>query len=287
MKRFLKIFSIIAIPFLISGCFKMDSFEGIEIYTTAYPIEYITTRLYGNHSTIKSIYPDGINIDNYKLTSKQIKDYSNTNLFIFNGLTNEKEYVAKMFKYNKDLKIIDTTSSMEITNEIDELWLDPSNFLMLAQNIRLGFKEYISNHYLIEEIDKNYEQLKIEVSNIDAKLKTMVESTNNDTIIVSNDLFKFLEKYNLNVISLEENDDLTEKTINDAIELINSRKVSYIFIKQNEDISDTIKKVQSETNVKLLEINTLSNINEEDRDDKKDYITIMNDNLELLKQELY
>lgn len=287
MKRFLKIFSIIAIPFLISGCFKMDSFEGIEIYTTAYPIEYITTRLYGNHSTIKSIYPDGISIDNYKLTNKQIKDYSNTNLFIFNGLTNEKEYVAKMFKYNKDLKIIDTTSSMEITNEIDELWLDPSNFLMLAQNIRLGFKEYISNHYLIEEIDKNYEQLKIEVSNIDAKLKTMVESTNNDTIIVSNDLFKFLEKYNLNVISLEENDDLTEKTVNDAIELINSRKVSYIFIKQNEDISDTIKKVQSETNVKLLEINTLSNINEEDRDDKKDYITIMNDNLELLKQELY
>lgn len=287
MKRFLKIFSIIAIPFLISGCFKMDSFEGIEIYTTAYPIEYITTRLYGNHSTIKSIYPDGINIDNYKLTSKQIKDYSNTNLFIFNGLTNEKEYVAKMFKYNKDLKIIDTTSSMEITNEIDELWLDPSNFLMLAQNIRLGFKEYISNHYLIEEIDKNYEQLKIEVSNIDAKLKTMVESTNNDTIIVSNDLFKFLEKYNLNVISLEENDDLTEKTVNDAIELINSRKVSYIFIKQNEDISDTIKKVQLETNVKLLEINTLSNINEEDRNDKKDYITIMNDNLELLKQELY
>lgn len=287
MKRLFKLFTIIAIPFLLSGCFKMDSFEGIEIYTTAYPIEYITTRLYGNHSTIKSIYPDGIIIDNYKLTSKQVKDYSNTNLFIFNGLTNEKDYVAKMFKYNKDLKIIDTTSSMEIHNETEELWLDPSNFLMLAQNIRIGFKEYISNHYLIEEIDENYEQLKIEVSNIDAKLKTMVESTNNNTIIVSNDLFKFLEKYNLNVISLEENDDLTEKTVNDAIELINSGQVSYIFVKQNEDVSNTIKEVQSKTNVKLLEINTLSNISEKDRSDKKDYITIMNDNLELFKQELY
>ncbi len=287
MKRLFKLFTIIAIPFLLSGCFKMDSFEGIEIYTTAYPIEYIATRLYGNHSTIKSIYPDGINIDNYKLTSKQVKDYSNTNLFIFNGLTNEKDYVAKMFKYNKDLKIIDTTSSMEIHNETEELWLDPSNFLMLAQNIRIGFKEYISNHYLIEEIDENYEQLKIEVSNIDAKLKTMVESTNNNTIIVSNDLFKFLEKYNLTVISLEENDDLTEKTVNDAIELINSGQVSYIFVKQNEDVSNTIKEVQSKTNVKLLEINTLSNISEKDRSDKKDYITIMNDNLELFKQELY
>ena len=287
MKKLLKILSIIVIPFLISGCFKMDSFEGVEIYTTAYPIEYITTRLYGNHSTIKSIYPDGIIIDNYQLTSKQIKDYSSTNLFIFNGLTSEKDYVAKMFKYNKDLKIIDTTSSMEIINETEELWLDPSNFLMLAQNIRMGFKEYISNHYLIEEIDDNYGQLKIEISNIDAKLKNIGENTTNNTLIVSSDLFKFLEKYNLNIISLEENDELTEKTVNDVIELINSGQISYIFIKQNEETNETIKEIQSKTNVKLIELNTLSNINEKDRDDKKDYITIMNDNLELIKQELY
>lgn len=287
MKKLLRILTILIIPFLLSGCFKMDNFEGIEIYTTAYPIEYIATRLYGNHSTIKSIYPDGIIIDGYKLTSKQIKDYSSANLFIFNGLNNEKDYVEKMFKYNKDLKIIDTTSSMEITNETEELWLDPSNFLMLAQNIRVGFKEYISNHYLIEEVDQNYEQLKIEVSNIDAKLKTMVDSTTSNTIVVSNDLFKFLEKYNLNVISLEENDELTEKTVNDVIELIKNGNVNYIFVRQNEDVNNTIKKIQTETNVKLLEINTLSNISENDRNDKKDYITIMNENIELLKQELY
>lgn len=265
----------------------MDNFEGIEIYTTSYPIEYITTRLYGNHSTIKSIYPDGIIIDNYKLTNKQIKDYSSADLFIFNGLTNEKNYVADMFKYNKKLKIIDTTASMEFDNSVEELWLDPSNFLMIAQNIRIGFKEYITNHYLVEEIDNNYEELKIEISNIDAKLKTMAEHSSNGTIVVSSDLFKFLSKYNLNVISLEENDSLTEKTINDVIELINNGQINYIFVKQNEEINDTIKKIQEKTNVKLLEINTLSNINENDRNNKKDYITIMNDNLELLKQELY
>lgn len=287
MKKLLRLFTIIAILFVLSGCFKMDNFEDIEIYTTAYPIEYITTRLYSDHSTIKSVYPDGININNYKLTSKQLKDYSSAQLFIFNGLTDEKDYVAKMFKYNKNLKIIDTTSSMEFDHEIEELWLDPSNFLMLAQNIRMGFKEYISNHYLIEQVDENYEQLKIEVSNIDAKLKTIAESTNNNTIVVSSDLFKFLEKYNLNVISLEENDELTEKTVNNVIEMIKSGQINFIFVKQNEDINETIKKIQTETNVKLLEINTLSNLSEKDRNGKKDYITIMNDNIELFKQELY
>lgn len=265
----------------------MDSFEDIEIYTTAYPIEYITTRLYGDHSTIKSIYPDGIIIDNYKLTSKQIKDYSTSELYIFNGLTDEKYYIEKMFKHNNNLKIIDSNSSMEINNSFEELWLDPSNFLMLAQNIRMGFKEYIENTVLENEIDEKYEELKIEISNIDAKLKTTAESANNKTIVVSSDLFKFLEKYNINVISLEENDNLTDKIVDDVIDLIKSNQVHYIFIKQNEDASKTIKKIQEETNVKLLEINTLSNITEKQRSEKQDYITMMNDNIEILKQELY
>lgn len=287
MKKLFKLIGLLSTIFILSGCFKMDNFEGIEIYTTSYPIEYITTRLYGEHSTIKSIYPDGIIIDNYKLTAKQIKDYSSVDLFIFNGLTTEKDYVVKMFNHNKNLKIIDTTASMEFDHNVEELWLDPSNFLMLAQNIRTGFKEYITNHYLVEEIDNNYENLKIEISNIDAKLKTMAEHASNNTIVVASDAFQFLSKYNLKVISLEENDSLTEKTINDVITLINNGQINYIFVNQNEETNDTVKKIQDETNVKLLEFNPLSNINENDRNNKKDYITIMNDNLELLKQELY
>lgn len=287
MKRIIKIISILIAPLLLSGCIKMDSFEDIEIYTTAYPIEYITTRLYGDHSIVKSIYPDGIIIDNYKLTSKQIKDYSTSELYIFNGLTDEKYYIEKMFNHNNNLKIIDSNSSMEINNSFEELWLDPSNFLMLAQNIRMGFKEYIENAVLENEIDEKYDELKIEISNIDAKLKTTAESANNKTIVVSSDLFKFLEKYNINVISLEENDNLTDKIVDDVIDLIKSNQVHYIFIKQNEDASKTIKKIQEETNVKLLEINTLSNITEKQRSEKQDYITMMNDNIEILKQELY
>ena len=192
---------LITTSILTSGCLKRDNLENIEIYTTSYPIEYITNRLYGEHSTVKSIYPDGVIIDSYELTDKQIKDYSNSSLFIFNGLAPEKKYVAPMFEHNKKIKIIDTTLSMDYENYIEELWLNPSNFLMLAQNIKIGFNEYINNHYLKNDIDEKYEELKVEVSNLDAKIKLMVESSTNKTIVVSDDLFKFLEdKYGLTVI---------------------------------------------------------------------------------------
>ena len=287
MKKILVSIVLIIFISLLGGCLKRDSLEGIDIYTTIYPIEYITNRLYGTHSNIKSIYPSGINVDEYTLTDKQIKDYSKASMYIFNGLDKDKDYVIPMFNYNKNIKIIDTTLSMEYINSKEELWLDPSNFLMLAQNIRNGFKEYINNFYLKEEIDENYETLKIEVSNLDAKIKLMVESADTKTIVVADDLFKYLEKYNINVISLEENDNLTEKVINNVRNLITSGEITYIFTKQNSIANNTVKSLLDTTSVELITFNSISNLSTEEIKNKKDYLTIMNDNIELLKNELY
>ena len=285
MKKFL---AILLLAISLTGCsIKRDNLEDINIYTTVYPTEYITERLYGNHSTIFSIYPDGVNTKDYTLTNKQIKDYSKSSIFVFNGLSKEKDYVIPFFKNNKNIKIIDSTLSMEYENEIEELWMDPSNFLMLSQNIRTGLKEYINNHYLQNEIDEKYEELKIDISQIEANLRIVAQSSNNKTIIVSNDLFKFLEKYGFNVISLEENDDLTDKTISTAQVLIENKSNSYIFLLDNDEITNTVKKLVDDNDATIIRLHSLANITENERELKKDYISIMNENIELLKNELY
>ena len=288
MKKLFAIISLITISFFISGCFKRDTYDDITIYTSVYPAEYITKRLYGENSDVKSIYPAGVNSMTYKLTNKQIKDYSAGDMFIFNGLSeNEKGYVIKMFESNKNIKIIDTTLSMEYTHKMEEIWLNPSNYLMMAQNIKNGLNEYITNHYLKEEINSNYETLKLELSSLDAKFKLVSESSSKKTIVVSNDLFKFLEKYNFNVISLEENEELTSKTISDVTALIENGAVKNIFITENEELSETVKNIIKKTNVSTLTFNTISNLSETNRKDNKDYFSIMNDNINLLKLELY
>ena len=118
-----------------------------------------------------------------------------------------------MVKYNKNLKMIDATQSMEISYGEEELWLDPSNFLMMSLNIKDNLLAYITNHYLIEEINNNYNDLKVKISNIDAKLKLLSENANKKTIVVDTNTLKFLEKYGFTVISLEEGELLTQKTI--------------------------------------------------------------------------
>jgi len=287
MKKIISMAILLVLTLTLTGCIKRDSMEDITIYTTNYPTEYITNRLYGQYSTVYSIYPDGVNINDYKLTDKQIKDYSNSNLFIFNGLSNEKEYVTKMRQYNQKLKIIDTTLAMEYSNSVEQLWLDPSNFLMMAQNIKTGFKEYINNYYLNNNINENYEKLKVEASNLDAKIKEIVSNGSNKTIVVSDNVFKFLEKYGLTVYSLDDKNQDLDRTRKEVRRLINNGTIKYIFVKSNEDLNDTVQRLTKTTNVQIQKWHTLSNISEIERTENKDYFSIMNDNLELLKNELY
>ncbi len=287
MNKKISLLLVSMIVLLATGCFKRDSMEEIDIHTTVYPIEYVTNALYGESSNVSSIYPDGIIVDEYELTDKQIIDYSKASLFIFNGLSGEKDYVVDLFKENKNIKIIDATLNMEYSNKIEELWLNPSNLLMLSQNIKNGLNEYINNHYLKNKIEENYNKLKIDVSNIDAKLKLTAESATTKKIVVSNDLFKFLEKYDLEVISLEENNNLTDKVIADVTNLIKTDEINYIFVPQNEELNETIQKLVDDTDVEIIYFHTLTNISETERNDKVDYLTIMNSNIELLKKELY
>lgn len=286
----MKKLKLLIIPILLlgmTGCFKKDNLEDIQIYTTIYPIEYITNTLYGEHSTILSIYPNGVNVNEYDLTKKQIKDYSKGNMYIFTGLSSEKNYVSPMFSYNKNIMIIDASQSMEYNYKIEELWLDPSNLLMMTLNIKNGLNEYITNHYLKNEIEENYKELKVTVSNLDAKLKLLGENATNKTIIVDNNMFKFLEKYGFTVISLEEDDELLDKTIVEATTLLKEGENHYIFTTNSNNLNDIVQKIIEDTEAKVLELNTISNLTEKQRNEKEDYVSLLNENIEQLKQELY
>ena len=265
-----------------TGC-KKDTMEDITIYTTTYPIEYITKKLYSDYSDISSIYPNEV----IELSDKLIKDYSYANLFVYNGLSNEKTYVVKMLNNNKNLKIVDSTMGMEIENSIEELWLNPSNFLMLSLNIRNGMKEYITNSFLRREIDNKYEELKISISELDAEMKLMVENAKDKNILVSNNVFKYLEKYDITVWTVENDENLTDKVLSDIKNQIENKNIKYIIMMPNDTLTDEVEDLLNSNNIEKLYFDPLTTLSSENIQNGKDYISVMNDNLEILKKELY
>lgn len=286
MKKIISLLGLVIGIFLLTGC-SDDSMDNITIYTSVYPIEYVTEEIYGTHSKVYNIYPQGIVPYDYKLTDKQISTFADSDLIVYNGLSEEKDYMSKMLNQNKKLKIIDATNNIEYTNGYDEIWINPSDILMIAQNIKDGLKEYVSSTLINEDIDQNYEQLKIDISNLDAEIKEMVENSSNKNIIVQDNELTFLNKYGLNIISLDKNT-ITDKIYNDAKDMVNTNGLSYIFVIKGHKNNDYTNKLLEEIpSLKVIEIDPINNISTSDKNEGVDYITIMNDNIDKLKQELY
>ncbi len=329
-----KLFILILSLFLLTGCsiLKSDMMEDIDVYTTTYPTNYLVNYLYGTHSTIHSIYPSGVNFKEYELSEKKINEFAKSDLFVFNSQDIERDYAVKMINENKNLKLIDTAYGMTYDYSIEELWLNPYNYLMMAKNVKQSLNEYITNPYLVEEINNNYENLKYDLSKLDAAYQETLKNAKYTTIVTDNDLFKYLEKYNIEVISLEENiveltikegdtlsdisnqynikvsdiltyNNKTDELLNtgDVIKipvkvidsadvsrvkkLISENKIKYIY-SDNTETNSTVKQLIDDNDLELITVNTLYSIDGGTTSNNETYLTIMNDNLELLKKEL-
>lgn len=287
-KNFKKIILLSLITILsITGC-KRDDMEDIEIVTTNYPNEYIIERLYGDHAKVSSIYPDGVNVNNYKFTNKQKIEFANKDLFIYTGLIKrERNLAVDLLDYNKNLKIIDSSYVLENDYNSSEVWTDPSFMLMMSQNVRIGLKEYIENNYLKEEIDANYEELKVDVSELDADIRLAVENAPSKTIVATDNNFKFLEKYGVKVFILD--DDTSEKDLVTIDDLINSGDITKIFSYEDKKTSDNVQNIINKypNNIEVVNFNHIIILTDEQRKTDTDYLTLMTQNLNSLKEELY
>lgn len=286
-KKIITVMALIITATCLTGCFKKDRMEDINIATTIYPIEYVTKRLYEKNSSIKSIYPRDSISNSYKITQKQLKDYSEYDLFIYNGESNEREYATTMLNDNKNLKIIDAAYGIDTTYKTSDVWLNPSNILMIGQNIKNELTEYISNPYLIEDLKNQYTLLKVDITELETELKKASDNSVNNQIIVADESLNFLKKYGFEIINLTSGGKDKQNNIEKARQLISEDKLSYIFTLDHSKTYDIVETLKNDYNIETLTFRTLDTITEKDEQNNDDYLSIMHSNIDLLKQETY
>ena len=273
----LKKIILMLIPLMfLTGCnLKKDNLESATIYTTIYPIKYLTEFLYKDYATIESIYPSGADVVSYELTSNQIKKYAKADLFIYNGLSNEKTITKNLINKNKNLLIIDVSNGLSYTYGVKELWMSPNNYLMLAKNIKDYLKEYLDSKIIVNYVDQKYEDLAEILSLKDAELRSIgkeAKEKGTNTIVVSDNVFKFLENYDFNVVSLDE-ETLTEGTLNSIRNNFKKENYNTILVLDN-NYTDNINSIIKDYKAKAIDVKSMINV---DSDNTDDYLTVMQD----------
>ena len=268
MKSLIKIISATFVGLMLTGCsLTKDSLEDATIYTTVYPIEYLTESLYSDYATISSIYPSGADVSNYSLTDKQIKEYAKGDLFIYNGLGNEKNIAKDLINRNDNLLIIDVSNGLNYTNGMEELWMSPNNYLMLAKNIRDYLTEYLQSKTIIDYVNAQYDILAENLSLKDADLRAIgkeADSKGTNRLLVSDNVFRFLENYGFEIVSLDE-ETLTESALNNIREAIDADEFDTIFV-LNNNYTENINSIIEDYEVNTIDVSSMSTYEENNSD---------------------
>jgi len=187
---------------------------------------------------------------------------------------------------NDELLIIDATYGLNYNEDIKELWLAPNNFLMLVKNIKSTLNEYLDNSFKEEDVNKKYDEIYENVSWVDAELRNVARTAKdneNNTIVISDNIFKYLETYGFNVISLEDIENSgSENAINDIKSKFKNSTYTKILTLDNSENIELVNELNSKYKAKIVSLNDIIT----NSDTASDYVSIQYENIAVIRDYL-
>ncbi|NMH68082.1 zinc ABC transporter solute-binding protein [Bacillus sp. RO3] len=165
------------------------------------------------------------------------------------------------------------------------VWLDPERALKLAENIRDTLIELKPEQK--DAFTQNYEELKQDLQTIDEDFQAVVQNSEHPEILVSHAAYGYWEEaYGIEQLAIAGLSPTQEPSQNELKELIETAKehnIQYVIFEQN--VTTRIAEIiQKEIDAKPLKIHNLSVLTEEDIANKENYLTLMEKNIETIKQ---
>jgi zinc transport system substrate-binding protein len=172
--------------------------------------------------------------------------------------------------------------------EIDpHLWISPQISVNLATSIKDSLiKKDPSNK---ETYTKNFDVLVNDLKQLDSDFKEMADASSNKTFFVSHAAFGYLAgTYGLEqvaVAGLNSQDEPSQKELTELVKSAKSMNIKTILFEQNVS-SKLTKVIQNEIGADALTMHNLGVLTPQDVDNKEDYFTLMEQNLETLTKAL-
>lgn len=266
----------------------------LKVSTSFYPLEFITKEIGGSLVDVKNITPAGSEPHEYEPTQQQIIDIQSADLLLLNGAGLES-WTSKIDQASSKPKtILDLSKNFQLS-ELEEdgqkvqdphIWLSPNNYIKMTNLVSTSLQQNQSsqNQTIIQN---NTKSLVSKLESLSNKYKTKLNPLNckNTKFITNHDAFNYLAKdYGLEAISisgLSPEAEPTAKELTDLAKIIKLNDIRYVFTETiaSPKLAETLAK---EVGISTLEMNPLEGLSEEEITSGKNYINIMEKNLQNL-----
>lgn len=300
---------------IFSGCELEDDIP--DIYASIYPIEFIVKEIVGDELTVKSVYPRGKDVHDHELSPKDIINISKSKLLFFIGIGLEAMIEQSQNSTLKNVPKVRLSDGMDLieinskdihdhddhNHEDGELvfydphiWLDLNKMQIMTSKILVAILE---NFELTEDqkakFKTNANELVQKLDDLDKKYFELINSSDvlHKTILVDHDAYIYWEaRYGLERIRIRNDNESTDAIPKDMIEKINeakAKKIKYICLTKNEiasSIADQYRVQLGLDNNAFLYLHHLATITAAEENAGMDYLSLMEYNLDILKQAL-
>ena len=318
-KKFIFI-SLAIILCFVSGCTNKNSVNKeivednkLNIITTNFPPYDFVRQIGQDKVNVKMLLKPGEESHSYEPTPKDIKDIQNSDLFIYIGGENESwinDILNSMGDNKPDtLKLLETVPTVEEeivegmedeheeehnhtehNHTIDEhIWTSPKNAIIIVEEITKILK--IKNSENTNFYDENANNYIKELNNLDLKFKEVVENGKRNTILFG-DRFPFryfADEYGLNYYAAfsgcSTETEASPKTVGFLIDKVKEENLPIVFTIEfsNGKIANSISEA---TGAKKVLLNSGHNITKEQFESGVTYLSLMKENVEILKEAL-
>lgn len=294
--------------FIFSGCtntvnnIKIDIDSRPKIVTSFYTMYDFTNKIGKDKISIKTIIPPGAELHDWEISSNEIIDIENADVFIYSGAGMEHwvEDVLKSIK-NKDLIVVEASKGIELidgqkhehegeqdshVNESEKhstdphVWLNPLFAKKQMENIKNALIEADPQNK--DFYNNNYSTISLEIDKLNEEFTTGLQNLTKRDIIVQHEAFGYLcEAYDLNQIGVQGLDTHTEPDPSRMAEIIDYAKqhnIKNIFFEQANS-SEIAKTIAKETKATIRILNPLETLTKEQIKAGDDYFSIMRQNL--------
>jgi len=297
-----------------AGCNRAESEaeSDINIVTTIFPAYDFARNIAGEKASVSQLLKPGVESHSYEPTPQDIVLLKKCDIFIYAGGASDTWIESIIDSVDMSDKVV--ISMMDCVDVLDEeekdgmqeggvlsfifeeeeeadehVWTSTVNAIKISEGICNALKEIDSQNS--EYYDKNFEEYKAELLELDGEFRSVTDTAKRNTIAVADRFpFRYLcEEYGLNYYAVfpgcSEDAEVTAKsliTLADNVEREQIPAVFYIDF-SNEKIADTIVEVAG---VRKLRLSSCHNLSEEELKEGATYISIMRENVKALSEAL-
>lgn len=303
MKKFPHIFLLLATVsssfLLLTACQKTDTpatfsqispeQKKLSIVASFYPLAEFASQVGGEAVEVSNIIAPGAEPHDYEPTPLDIAKINTAAVFIYNGAGFEAWGDGVKTNLNKkDQTIIEITQHVELISNDPHIWLDPANAQKEVAAIRNALIKADPNNASV--YTQNSARYLEKLAALDQKIAKGLQDCRSRDMVISHDAFSyFAKRYNLNQIPIAGLSPEAEPSAKELAKISRKAKTSgtqYIFYETlvSPKIAKTLAR---EIDAKTLVLNTLESLSAEEIKAGKDYISVMEENLQNLRTGLH